>query len=81
MEKKMIGFIGLGNMAKAIIGGLLQNGFTQKEKIIGSAQTEKTLLKVRNDFGILTVMDNCEVAKQADVLILAVKPQDRKSVV
>ena len=75
MEKKMIGIIGLGNMAKAIIGGLLQNGFTQKEKIIGSAKTEKTLLKVRNDFGILTVMDNCEVAKQADVLILAVKPQ------
>ena len=75
MENKTIGFIGLGNMAKAIIGGLLQKDFAKKEQIIGSAKTEKTLLKVRNDFGIMTYMDNCEVAKSADILILAVKPQ------
>ena len=75
MENKTIGFIGLGNMAKAIIGGLLQSGFAKKEEIIGSAKTEKTLLKIRNDFGILTYQDNCEVAKQADILVLAVKPQ------
>ena len=74
-ENKTIGFIGLGNMAKAIIGGLLQKDFAKKEQIIGSAKTEKTLLKVRNDFGIMTYMDNCEVAKSADILILAVKPQ------
>ena len=75
MEKKTIGFIGLGNMAKAIIGGLITSGYVAKEQIIGSAKTEKTLLKVRNDFGIMTYQDNCEVAKNADVLILAVKPQ------
>ena len=74
MERKTIGFIGLGNMAKAIIGGLLQNGF-EKEQIIGSAKTEKTLLKVKNDFGIMTCLDNKQVAKQADIVILAVKPQ------
>lgn len=74
-QDKVIGFIGLGNMAKAIIGGLLQNDFVKKEQIIGSAKTEKTLLKVRNDFGIMTYMDNKEVVKQADVLVLAVKPQ------
>lgn len=75
MENKTIGFIGLGNMAKAIIGGLLQNDFVKKEQIIGSAKTEKTLLKMRNDFGILTMADNREVAKKADILVLAVKPQ------
>lgn len=75
MENKTIGFIGLGNMAKAIIGGLLQKDFVKKEQIIGSAKTEKTLLKIRNDFGILTVADNCQVAEKADVLVLAVKPQ------
>ena len=42
MENKTIGFIGLGNMAKAIIGGLLQKDFAKKEQIIGSAKTEKT---------------------------------------
>ena len=74
MERKTIGFIGLGNMAKAIIGGLLKNGF-EKEQIIGSAKTEKTLLKVKNDFGIMTCLDNKQVAKQADIVVLAVKPQ------
>ncbi len=75
MENKTIGFIGLGNMAKAIIGGLLKSGFMQKEQIIGSAKTEKTLLRVRNDFGIMTYQDNCEVARKSDILVLAVKPQ------
>lgn len=75
MENITIGFIGLGNMAKAIIGGLLQNDFVKKEQIIGSAKTEKTLLKMRSDYGIMTAADNCEVAKKADVLVLAVKPQ------
>lgn len=75
MENKTIGFIGLGNMAKAIIGGLLQKEVVKKEQIIGSAKTEKTLLKMRSDYGIMTVPDNSEVAKQADVLVLAVKPQ------
>lgn len=75
MENKIIGFIGLGNMAKAIIGGLLQKDFVKKEQIVGSAKTEKTLLKMKSDFGIITVADNCEVAKSADVLVLAVKPQ------
>ena len=74
MEGKIIGFIGLGNMAKAMIGGLLKNSFT-KEQIVGSAKTEKTLLKVRNDFGIMTYLDNCQVAKEADIVVLAVKPQ------
>lgn len=75
MENKVIGFIGLGNMAKAILGGLLESGFAKKEEIIGSAKTEKTLLKVRSEYGILTCASNAEVAKSADVLVLAVKPQ------
>ena len=41
MEGKIIGFIGLGNMAKAMIGGLLKNSFT-KEQIVGSAKRENT---------------------------------------
>ena len=59
MERKTIGFIGLGNMAKAIIGGLLKNDF-EKEQIIGSAKTEKTLLKVKNDFGWNVTCPRCD---------------------
>jgi len=43
-EKGMkIGFIGLGNMAKAMIGGMLREGIVEAGDIIGSAKTRATL--------------------------------------
>lgn len=71
----MIGFIGLGNMAKAMIGGMLSKGIATKEEIIGSAKTKATQEAVKEAYQITTYADNCTVAAQADVLVLAVKPQ------
>lgn len=70
-----IGFIGLGNMAKAMLGGMLAKGIVAKEDIIGSARTEETLQYINTEYGIETTADNKEVARSADILILAVKPQ------
>lgn len=70
-----IGFIGLGNMAKAMIGGMLSQGIVKKEDIIGSAKTKATLAEVQAAYGIQTAENNRETAGCADVLILAVKPQ------
>ena len=69
-----IGFIGLGNMATAMIGGMLQKGIANPEDIIGSSKTETTAEKVKSKFNINTSTDNKTVAAQADVLFLAVKP-------
>ena len=69
-----IGFIGLGNMATAMIGGMLQKGIAAPEDIIGSARTETTVEKVKTKFNINTTTDNKIVAVQADILFLAVKP-------
>lgn len=70
-----LGFIGLGNMASAIIGGILKEGVAAPREIIGSAKTGKTAEKMAAEFGIETCTDNRTVAGQADVLVLAVKPQ------
>lgn len=70
-----LGFIGLGNMACAIIGGILREGIAKPEEIIGSAKTEKTVRERGVQFGIETCTDNRRIAKEADVLVLAVKPQ------
>lgn len=78
-----IGFIGLGNMATAIIGGLLREGTVlgRNEEtvtaaaIIGSAKTESTRRAKADQFGIAVAADNRQVAEEADVLVLAVKPQ------
>lgn len=70
-----LGFIGLGNMASAIIGGILKEGIVSPQDIIGSAKTERTAAEKADKFGIETCTDNSRVARQADVLVLAVKPQ------
>lgn len=70
-----IGFIGLGNMAKAMIGGMLQKHMVAAADIMGSAKNEKTAAAMKESYKIATTTDNQEVAAFADVLILAVKPQ------
>ena len=69
-----IGFIGLGNMASAMIGGMLQKGIAKPEEIIGSAKTQKTIDRAKKEYDIRVTLDNKEVAEQAEVLFLAVKP-------
>lgn len=70
-----IGFIGLGNMAKAMIGGMLDKGMASKEEIIGSDKMPEMREAANNRWGIKTYESNAQVAEQADVLVLAVKPQ------
>lgn len=70
-----IGFIGLGNMAKAMISGMLEKGMVRPQELIGSAATERTVREAAERFGMETTLDNCRVAKEAEVLFLAVKPQ------
>ena len=69
-----IGFIGLGNMASAIIGGLLAKGVVAPADVIGSAKTEATRTAKAAELGIAVTPSNREVAEAADVLVLAVKP-------
>lgn len=70
-----IGFIGAGNMAGAIIGGMVKNKIYQPEDIIASRRNEAALQKLKEEYGILVTADNKEVMKEADVVFLAVKPQ------
>lgn len=75
MKNNMIGFIGLGNMAGAMIGGMLGKGIVKAEDIIGSAKTEYTVKEAADKYHIRTTTDNRKVAESAGILFLAVKPQ------
>lgn len=74
-----ISFIGAGNMATAIIGGMLDNGF-QADSVWASAPEDDHLQTLRKRFGVSVTTDNRYCAQQADVVILAVKPQIMASV-
>ncbi|TVT34271.1 pyrroline-5-carboxylate reductase [Marinobacter vinifirmus] len=69
-----ISFIGAGNMASAIIGGMLDNGY-QAGNIWVSAPDDSHLQALRDRFGVSVTTDNRYCAQQADMVVLAVKPQ------
>lgn len=70
-----LGFIGCGNMAGALIGGILKKHMIPREEIIASDLNESSRQRAQEQHGICVTADNCEVARQAEVLVLAVKPQ------
>lgn len=74
MDKK-IGFIGSGNMAGAIIRGILARGLAAPEQIMATGRQEKKLEALKEELGIRVTTDNKEAAEFADILFLAVKPK------
>lgn len=77
----MLGFIGCGNMAQAMIQGILEKKMYHHNEIIVSRRDERALLDIQERFGIITTIDNKQVAQQADVLVLAVKPFQFETVI
>ncbi|MFT5872909.1 MAG: pyrroline-5-carboxylate reductase [Clostridium sp.] len=71
---RTIGFIGCGNMAQAMIGGIVKSNLVSNEKVIVSNPSDKNLNKVKEEYSILVTNDNKEVAKVSDIVILAIKP-------
>ena len=69
-----IGFIGAGNMARAIIGGILEGKVVSPAEVHASDPNVSMLAKAAEDFGIETFESNAEVAAWADIVVLAVKP-------
>ena len=70
-----LGFIGCGNMAQAMITGILTQKVVSPQELIVSNPREEKTAKLKDEFGIITTTDNKEVAKQSDILVLSVKPQ------
>jgi pyrroline-5-carboxylate reductase len=73
-NKTVIGFIGAGNMAYALIKGLLSNGFDAKN-INVSDSNEGLLIKRQSELNITTYSDNSAILDNSDIVVFAVKPQ------
>jgi pyrroline-5-carboxylate reductase len=72
-------FIGGGNMARSLIGGLIRNGAPAAAIAVAEPNAELRAALAR-DFSVATHADNAAAARSADVLVLAVKPQVMKDV-
>jgi len=72
-------FIGAGNMATSIIGGLIAKG-TAAEQIIACDPNTDALSKLHQQYGVKICTDNQDACKNQDIIVLAVKPQALKTV-
>ncbi|MGN0409939.1 MAG: pyrroline-5-carboxylate reductase [Candidatus Fimousia sp.] len=72
--KHKLGFIGCGNMASAMIGGIVENQILHSEQIIASNRSEGKLKAIQQQYGIDVTTDNITVATEAEIIVLAVKP-------
>jgi pyrroline-5-carboxylate reductase len=71
---EMIGFVGAGNMAEAIIQGILAAGLFTPEQVHVSDLRVDQLNKLSRKYGVTTVPDNGELATRTDIVVLSVKP-------
>ena len=75
MIDRRIGFVGAGNMATALVRGLVASGLVKPQALSASDPSEERRTALAREYGITTHADNAALAKAADVLVLAVKPQ------
>ena len=69
------GGVGAGVMAEAMIAGLLHRGLLSSSQVVCSHPRAERARELEDRFGVTVVADNTEVARGADILLLAVKPQ------
>ncbi len=73
----MIGFIGGGNMAEALIKGMTAKGM---KDVLVSEPREERRRELKDTYGIKATASNAEVASSCEIILLAVKPQNMDSV-
>jgi len=71
---RKIAFIGAGNMTQSIVGGMVDGGYPADHILVSNPSPQK-LDKLKRATGVVVSQDNIEIAEQADVIVLAVKPQ------
>ncbi|WP_050613941.1 pyrroline-5-carboxylate reductase [Bacillus testis] len=76
-----IGFIGCGNMGRAMVGALLNGDPADRPELIVSVKSEKSKKELEEKFKILVTLDNEEVVKSASILFLAVTPNLYETVI
>ena len=73
--EQTIGFIGAGNMAEAMIKGILRKKLVAPNSIFAADPRQERLAYLVDKYSIRTTTNNRDVAQSADVLVLSIKPQ------
>jgi pyrroline-5-carboxylate reductase len=80
LKSKQIAVIGVGKLGEALISGLISSAIVDSKQIEGSVAHESSLERVRQRLGINCKTNNCELVRDKDIILLAVKPQNMETV-
>ena len=75
LNEKKIGFVGAGNMAEAMMKGLLHSGVSKPQNVVASDVQKDRLGFIKELFDVSVCEKNEDAVDQADIIVLAVKPQ------
>src|SRR5688572_23408754 len=71
--------LGAGKMGEALVAGLLASGWRRPEDIVVTARRDERLTELGDRHGVETTLENAVAVAGAEVVVLAVKPQDMDS--
>ena len=71
-----IGFVGAGNMAEALIKGIIAANIYARHQVLASDIRPERVIFVANKYGLVMARTNAEVAERAETIVLSVKPQN-----
>lgn len=71
---KRVGFLGAGNMAEAILQGIISASLYAPDQILVSDIRSERLTELQTKYGVMPAADNRELVRKADIVVLAVKP-------
>lgn len=74
LKTKRLGFIGGGNMASALVKGLIHSGFPAAQIVVADVDADR-LAALAGKHGVRTTADNLALVTESDVVVLSVKPQ------
>ncbi len=79
-ENPKTGFIGAGNMATALIKGLIQSGAYEQDHLFVSDKEEGALKSISTQFDLKNYPSNSELVRECSIVVLSVKPQNIREV-
>jgi len=77
---KKTGFVGAGNMATALIKGLIESGVYPPDRLVASDKDRGKLKRLQSEYGIKGADSNAEMIRECSIVLLCVKPQNMREV-
>lgn len=74
MKKYQLGFIGCGNMGRAMMAGALNKAWTSADKVVVHTHRKETMDALAAQYGVAVAESNRDLAANAEIIVLAVKP-------